>query len=573
MLNAYKIEVDDVKLVLSHGRRCLFELERNIILADEEDYSELEKRLGMLSRHYKGKSMAKLCGASTYVFSDKGEFRGGANPRQIDDEIGEFDIRSIDDYVLQIGIIKGNETRVLYAPQITAKDKEMHELLLDKIKQYFKAKEGINADEQERAEQELAKIAHYAMKHTGGFADRIGLGLRKRYDKAFTTDPELRKRVDERIDEILHSKKEEFRQHVMIQTEEDIMGIENAGEVHRFRLIPYIAIEMSKEDSRRLEKIKKGFDGICGIYQGQVFYTPEALMEELAGDKLLRRIGFLDLLKSRSEQEDDWNLTNIGAKKAQEKAGGEGMIISIIDTGVDYRHPELSARFGEYKGYDFVRRKDDPFDYNGHGTHVSGSAAGEKVGVANKSILYAMRVLNENGWGTEGSVLAGMEESIIRKANVMSMSLGSKYYSDAEAQLCLKAWQAGIFLAAAAGNERYGPSYPAAMKGAHAVAAVNRYNNRAPFSNIWHTNFLAAPGVDVYSCLPNNRYARYSGTSMATPHVAGCAALAMSYAKKRGKGLDIRQLEELMKANAQELGKKDEFGYGLVRIDKMVEAL
>ena len=123
---------------------------------------------------------------------------------------------------------------------------------------------------------------------------------------------------------------------------------------------------------------------------------------------------------------------------------------------------------------------------------------------------------------------------------------------------------------AAAGNEYYGPSYPAALNNVVAVAAVDRNNEHAEFSNIYETNDISAPGVSIYSSVPGG-YQEFSGTSMATPHVTGSLALGKSV--KQGSP---KELEERLKSSADELGSsldpenRKKYGVGLVRADKLV---
>ena len=260
-----------------------------------------------------------------------------------------------------------------------------------------------------------------------------------------------------------------------------------------------------------------------------------------------------------------WNLSNIGADAAQKIANGSGVSIAIIDTGIDYNHHEVADAYES--GIDFVDGI-DAMDQNGHGTHCAGIAAGRRVGVAPGASLYAVRVLDDQGIGSETNIIRGMEWCIDQGIDVVNMSLGSNYPSSMEGELCGYAAQQGIFISAAAGNQGYGPSYPAAFDGVISVAAVDRGNNHADFSNIWRTNDLSAPGVNIYSSYLDGSYAELSGTSMASPHVAGVAALVKSY-----RNLDGGDIESLLKKTAQHLGEEDQFGAGLVRADDALHAL
>jgi hypothetical protein len=277
-------------------------------------------------------------------------------------------------------------------------------------------------------------------------------------------------------------------------------------------------------------------------------------------------------LAERLHSSDMWNLTNIGAYEAQEHTRGEGSSIGIIDTGVDRDHPQLSARFEKNWGYDFVDRDAQPYDKNEHGTHVAGTAAGDTIGVANASRLYSLRVLDEVGRGRLSNVLEAVSWAVKHELDVINLSLGSPSSSEIEYMVFKDAEENGLLIAAAAGNEGYGPSYPAAYDCVMAVAAVDRDNEHAEFSNIWHTNSVSAPGVSVYSSIPNNGYASLSGTSMASPHLAGAAALARSL-----NFMDQNDFIEYLESTAEPLGNPQDpdnrsvFGAGMLRADRLVK--
>ena len=141
--------------------------------------------------------------------------------------------------------------------------------------------------------------------------------------------------------------------------------------------------------------------------------------------------------------------------------------------------------------------------------------------------------------------------------------------SQALEEVCRYAWQQGVLLVAAAGNNGYGPSYPAAFgEPVIAVAAGDEDLQHPDFSSIWETNDISAPGVNIISTYLGEGYAQMSGTSMASPHVTGSLALAGSI----GAAGD---LEEIMKETANNDGynEPDVFGAGLIRVDKMAQYL
>ncbi|MBS3132842.1 S8 family peptidase [Candidatus Woesearchaeota archaeon] len=275
---------------------------------------------------------------------------------------------------------------------------------------------------------------------------------------------------------------------------------------------------------------------------------------------------------NRGKSSELWNLGDIGAYEAQRIALGEGVKVAIIDTGVDYNHPEVSGSFGSVRGYDFVRNVSDPMDFNGHGTHVAGIALGRNYGIARASVVYAVRVLDEAGMGSEADTIAGMDWADKQDADVVNLSLGSPYASAALEDMCYYLANKGTLIVAAAGNSGFGPNYPAAFgEPVIAVAAVDEQNRHAGFSNVYETNDISAPGVDIVSSY-NGGYASLSGTSMAAPHVTGSLALVLSALKSN------RDLGALMEDTAQNLEEgsfpeRDVYGAGLLRVDLMAKAV
>ncbi len=242
------------------------------------------------------------------------------------------------------------------------------------------------------------------------------------------------------------------------------------------------------------------------------------------------------------------------------------VIVAVIDSGVDYTHPELAANMwtnsgeiagngidddgngyiDDIHGYDFANNDGDPMDDNSHGTHVSGTIAAEGnngsgiVGVAWKAQIMALKFLGANGSGYTSdavdAVLYAADNGAVLSNNSWG-SFGSTYLLEAfNAPLKAAietAGQAGHLFVAAAGNDGDNvdsnvSAYPAGIPLTNiiSVAATDRNDEIAYFSNYGEVEVdLAAPGVDIYSTIPGGLYDSYNGTSMATPHVAGAAAL------------------------------------------------
>ena len=332
--------------------------------------------------------------------------------------------------------------------------------------------------------------------------------------------------------------------------------------LHAYRQIPYLAIRCEGGDARWLmegARLASAGRGHRGLAVRSVDLSHEMMT-------------YARREHADSSSSQLWNLSRIGAPAAWRHATGEGVSVAVIDTGIDYTHQDLSARFGEVLGINIPFPDSPPFDDNGHGTHVAGTVAGSETGVAPGATLYAVKVLDAGGSGSEADVIAGLEWALEQGADIANLSLGSSGASHAFEDICRRAFDEGMLICAAAGNEGRGPSYPASFgESVIAVTAIDRMDEHAYFSNIYRTNDISAPGVGIYSCVPGG-YDRLSGTSMATPHVSGALALASQLSQDSG-------LEEAMGGCAERLPwegsdpYKDVFGKGLLRADLLVESL
>ena len=276
-------------------------------------------------------------------------------------------------------------------------------------------------------------------------------------------------------------------------------------------------------------------------------------------------VNIMPLVKVRSPIGE--NLSQIGVTEAHEKAKGKNSRIEIIDTGINYEHPDLSGRFTSVKGYDFIADIDDCMDYNGHGTHVAGIVGGEYTGVSPKATLYGLRVLDEAGSGTEVGVIRALEWAVENRVDVCNLSLGSTRKSQYEERAVQYAINHGVSVCAAAGNSGIREyTYPASYENVISVAAVDNNNKRARFSTRNDLLTISAPGIQIESTSWLGDYVRMSGTSMSTPHVAGTLALFNSI----DQSLTPQRAKEVASATAQQLGKPDDYGAGLVRADRVV---
>ncbi|MCS1352535.1 S8 family peptidase [Mechercharimyces sp. CAU 1602] len=250
--------------------------------------------------------------------------------------------------------------------------------------------------------------------------------------------------------------------------------------------------------------------------------------------------------------------------------GSSDTVVAVIDTGVQSDHPDLSGKVIE--GYDFVDDDNDASDEQGHGTHVAGTIGAATnngigvAGVAPEVQIMPVRVLDANGSGTNESVANGITYAADNGAQVINLSLGGPQSSQVIEDAVEYAVSKGVLVVAAAGNESTSsPSYPAYYEGALSVAAVDANDTIADFSNYGDWVDVAAPGVDIISTELNGEYVKYSGTSMASPHVAGVAALLSS------QGMAADEIRDSIQSSADQIdGTGDKWTYGRVNAAKAI---
>jgi thermitase len=228
-----------------------------------------------------------------------------------------------------------------------------------------------------------------------------------------------------------------------------------------------------------------------------------------------------------------WGLTKIGAEQAWEVTTGSPSVnIAILDTGIDLDHPDLAGKIVSNINFSNSGTTDDVY---GHGTHVAGIAAAmtnNGIGVAGLgcgSAIMNVKVLSDMGAGTYSWIASGIVWATDNGADVINMSLGGPSESSALEDAINYAWSNGVVVVAAAGNNGDTvPMYPAYYTNCIAVAATDAGDARTSWSNYGDWVDVAAPGLSIYSTLKNSSYGYMSGTSMASPHVAGLAALVFT---------------------------------------------
>ncbi|MEA2077729.1 MAG: S8 family serine peptidase [Candidatus Marinimicrobia bacterium] len=277
---------------------------------------------------------------------------------------------------------------------------------------------------------------------------------------------------------------------------------------------------------------------------------------------------------------DQWHIDAVNAPAAWDSTTADtNQVISIIDTGVDWDHPDLDSKIwinrdeldgiegvdddgngyiDDIRGWDFINDDNDPNDDNSHGTHVAGIAAAETnnavgvAGIAWNAKIMPIKILQSSGSGSSSDLAAGIDYAAQNGATVINMSLGSYGESYTVKTACENAYAYAVLIAAA-GNDGYkvdppfppyppyAPMYPACygfVLGVEAstetggLAAFSNYDPSGPVDvgNAYNHNYeVRAPGTDIYSTFPNGNYRDLSGTSMATPIVSGTVALMKTY--------------------------------------------
>lgn len=250
--------------------------------------------------------------------------------------------------------------------------------------------------------------------------------------------------------------------------------------------------------------------------------------------------------------------------------GGSGVRVCIVDTGIDDDHPNLNPLLAEI---DYVNNDSNAHDDNGHGTHVAGIVASTHPtygGVAPDASLLAAKVLDFSGSGWTSDVISGIDWCVSNNSDIISMSIGSGAYIGTCDNLAISiasntAVDNGVAVFAASGNDGYinAISSPACASKVVAVGAVDKLDDRTPYSNESNELDIVAPGTSIISTYPNNQFDTLTGTSMATPHVSGVAALIL----QTDPTLPPVSLRNILQSNSLDLGASGYdtiFGHGRV---------
>lgn len=288
-------------------------------------------------------------------------------------------------------------------------------------------------------------------------------------------------------------------------------------------------------------------------------------------------------------------IKRINATKVWELGiNGTGINISVIDTGINASHPDIEGRV--IKWVDFVNGNNTiPYDDHGHGTHVAGTAGGNgksgiTTGVAPNVNLFAVKVMDKTGSGNDSDVIRGIEWSVENNANVISMSLGdpASLWKDSNCDLNYPT-MAGVInnvialnitVVVAAGNSgNSGVLFPGCISNMITVGAVDSSDLITYFSSTGYSmrdHGIVAPGLRITSLSSTSGYRLSSGTSMATPHVAGTVALFLDAANRQGTSLTPAQIKSIFNTTSIDLGisgNDNIYGAGRINVFRAVNAV
>ena len=325
--------------------------------------------------------------------------------------------------------------------------------------------------------------------------------------------------------------------------------------------------ELLKDPSMEIHHIFEEYDAVSVT-------IPVSMEDSLNARSSIRLIEKDPEVKTTS-QTISWGYRSLGVKDAvQVGLTGKGVRIGILDTGVRLDHPDLHLS----GSVSFVHGTKSPNDDNGHGTHVAGIIAAQNngigsVGVAPEAQIYAVKVLDSYGEGNQSDVVKGIDWAINQNLDIINLSITSPQSSDLLEAALQRAYNHGMLIVAASGNfpsaynEKLNVLYPARYPTVIAVGSVNENLVRSTFSYYGNDLEFVAPGEKIYSTLNGfgeEEYGYLSGTSMASPYVAGMAALY----KQAFPELNPSGIRLYMQKSALDLGKKGrdkEYGYGLVQ--------
>lgn len=276
-------------------------------------------------------------------------------------------------------------------------------------------------------------------------------------------------------------------------------------------------------------------------------------------------------------QQTDWGHAKINVPQAWAQTQGEGAVVAVLDTGIDSGHPDLKDQVIDAKNF---TDSGTVLGIQGHGTHCAGIVAALDndigvVGVAPKAKLMNGKVLGDQGSGQMEWSAQGVDWAVDHGADVISMSLGSPDPFSALERAINRAVSKGVIVVCAAGNDgASGVGFPGKYEACVCVAAFDEQLNIAGFSSRGPEVDVAAPGAKILSLFPGGQVAVLSGTSMATPYVAGVAALYVSSCKKAGTTPTPKEFREILEKSSlsnNPMRPNPNSGFGRIQADQFVD--
>ncbi|MBD2871599.1 S8 family peptidase [Paenibacillus sp. IB182493] len=270
-----------------------------------------------------------------------------------------------------------------------------------------------------------------------------------------------------------------------------------------------------------------------------------------------------------------WGVNQIKAPQAWSTTTGLRVKVGVIDTGVDFSHPDLRQSLS--RGINLLNRSMLPHDDNGHGTHIAGTIAAANqpqgmIGVAPRALISPVKAFDHNGSAFVSDIILGIEWCIRNRMDVINMSFGMKTKSKALLGAVINAYNAGVIIVASSGNDgkRRSVDYPARYPQTISVGATNKLRRIAPFSNRGIYIDVYAPGDKIVSSWIRGKYNEMSGTSMATSHVSGAIALLLAHRP----GLTPAEIKTIIKRSVQPLrGRRARRTVGELDVMRMMQVV
>lgn len=279
------------------------------------------------------------------------------------------------------------------------------------------------------------------------------------------------------------------------------------------------------------------------------------------------------------DSELGWGKIETGLAEIWSQSKGEGIVVAMLDTGCDINHPDLAGQIIMERNFTSGEEDFDVDDYVGHGTHCAGIVAAIQdgkgvVGMAPKAKLMIGKVLNDKGYGQTSWITAGIYWAVDSGAHVISMSLGGPGDDPAMDKAIQYAYDNDVVVVAAAGNSGEAEDsigFPGSYENVMTIGSLDSGLARSYFSATGPSIDFMAPGRDILSTYPEGKYTRMSGTSMATPLVAGLVALLLSHDFENGylefvesRAYDyVHNVIRMMCIDLEDEGFDNETGYGV----------